>query len=289
MGRPRPKKISQILPTFQNVAQTSHYLVKFGLPPGGLRDHLASKGVDHRFHGDTIGLLCSAASLPGSTFANEVVNGEFQGVNETIPHTRTFTRIKLEFYVDNEYKVIKFLEHWMEYITGASGADPLEDAYNFKLNYPEKYRSQSTTITKFERNYRQNLEYTFKGLYPLALDSVKVQYQKSNVLKASASFAYERYICGKASSLSKFRKTNENTTSAAAGKYGNRSNNLKANEKYAVPIPEEKSEIITNGSEVWSDGVFTLNEMYQVDFEQNPGDYYQFDIGPGPGLSLIHI
>ena len=283
MGRPRPKKISQILPTFQNVAQTSHYLVKFGLPPGGLRDHLASKGVDHRFHGDTIGLLCSAASLPGSTFANEVVNGEFQGVNETIPHTRTFTRIKLEFYVDNEYKVIKFLEHWMEYITGASGADPLEDAYNFKLNYPEKYRSQSTTITKFERNYRQNLEYTFKGLYPLALDSVKVQYQKSNVLKASASFAYERYICGKASSLSKFRKTNENTTSAAAGKYGNRSNNLKANEKNAVPIPEEKSEIITNGSEVWSDGVFTLNEMYQVDFEQNPGDYYQFDIGPGPG------
>ena len=283
MSRPRPKKISQILPTFQNVAQTSHYLVKFGLPPGGLRDHLASKGVDTRFHGDTIGLLCSAASLPGSTFANEVVNGEFQGVNETIPHTRTFTRIKLEFYVDNEYKVIKFLEHWMEYITGGSSADPLEDAYNFKLNYPEKYRSQSTTITKFERNYRQNLEYTFKGLYPLALDSVKVQYQKSNVLKASASFAYERYICGKASSLSKFRRNNENTTSAAAGKYGNRSKNLKANEKYAVPIETTQKEITPFGdNETWSDGVFTLNEMYQVDFEQNPGDYYQFDIGPGP-------
>ena len=283
MSRPRPKKISQILPTFQNVAQTSHYLVKFGLPAGGLRDHLASKGIDTRFHGDTIGLLCSAASLPGSTFANEVVSGEFRGVNETIPHTRLFTRIKLEFYVDNQYKVIKFLEHWMEYITGASSADPLEDAYNFKLNYPENYRSQSTTITKFERNYRQNLEYTFKGLYPLALDSVKVQYQKSNVLKASCSFAYERYVCGKASSLSKFRKTSENTTSAAAGKYGNRSSNLKANEKYAVPIPEDKSEIITNGSETWSDGVFTLNEMFQVDSEQNLGDYYQFDIGPGPG------
>ncbi len=86
-----------------------------------------------------------------------------------------------------------------------------------------------------------------------------------------------------ASSLSKFRRNNENTTSAAAGKYGNRSKNLKANEKYAVPIETTQKEITPFGdNETWSDGVFTLNEMYQVDFEQNPGDYYQFDIGPGP-------
>ena len=283
MSRPRPKKISQILPTFQNVAQTSHYLVKFALPAsGGLREHLGSKGIDVRFHGDTVGLLCSAASLPGSTFANEIVNGEFQGVNETIPHTRTFTRIKLEFYVDNQYKVIKFLEHWMEYITGASSADPLEDAYNFKLHYPEQYRSQSTTITKFERNYRQNLQYTFKGLYPLALDSVKVQYQKSNVLKASCSFAYDRYICGKASSLSKFRKTSENTTSAAAGKYGSRKNNLKANEKYVAENLAE--EIISDLGGVDEDGFVTFNqEDYFRIVKEDPNEYGWFTIDQLPG------
>ena len=57
-----------------------------------------------------------------------------------------------------------------------------------------------------------------------------------------------------ASSLSKFRRNNENTTSAAAGKYGNRSKNLKANEKYAVPIETTQKEITPFGdNETWSD------------------------------------
>jgi len=223
VSAPIPKKISQILPKFQNVAQTSHYLVKFGIPgSGSLRGFLRGKGIDSRFHTDDIGLLCSSAFLPGSTFATEVVNGEFQGVTETIPHTRNFTRIKLEFYVDNEYKSLKFLEHWMEYITGAQQQSSIDNAYNFKLNYPSDYRSQSTQIIKFEKNYRQSLEYNFRGLFPLQLDSTKVQYQNSTVLKASCSFAYERYICGKASSLSKQVGDSQNTSSQSAGIYGNR-------------------------------------------------------------------
>ena len=165
----------------------------------------------------------------------------------------------------------------MEYITGGSSADPLEDAYNFKLHYPEQYRSQSTTITKFERNYRQNLEYTFKGLYPIALDSIKVQYEKSNVLKVGCSFAYDRYVCGKASSLSKFRKTNENTTSAAAGKYGNRKSNLKANEKY-VSTENIVQEIIGD-KKVDEDGFVTFNqEDYFRIVKENPNEHGWFTI-----------
>ena len=221
MSAPIPKKISQILPKFQNVAQTSHYLVKFGLPSSGkLRRHLKVRGIDYRFHTDDIGLLCSGAVLPGSTFATTVVNGEFQGVTETIPHTRNFTRMKLEFYVDNEYKALKFLEHWMEYITGGSNAEQMDNAYNFKLNYPLDYRSQSTKIVKFEKNYKQSLEYNFRGLYPVALDSTRVQYQNSNVLKASCAFAYDRYICGKASSFAAAKGNDQNKTSEAAKKYG---------------------------------------------------------------------
>ena len=212
VSAPIPKKISQILPKFQNVAQSSHYLVKFGLPGGGLRKTLRSKGVDYRFHTHDIGLLCNSAVLPGSTFATEVVQGEFQGVTETIPHTRNFTRIKLEFYVDNEYRTLKFLEHWMEYITGASSADSAAGGYNFKLNYPESYRSQTTKIVKFEKNYRQNMEWNFVGLYPIALDSTRVQYQSSQVLKASCAFAFERYVCGRADSFSQAKGVAKNTT-----------------------------------------------------------------------------
>ena len=42
------------------------------------------------------------------------------GVTENMVHSRIYTPIQLEFYVDNEYKALKFLEHWMEFI--ANGA-----------------------------------------------------------------------------------------------------------------------------------------------------------------------
>ena len=222
MPVPIPKKISQILPIFQNVAQTSHYLVNFGLPSQGLKEHLQARGVDHRFDMNEIGLLCSAAVLPGSAFATEIVRGNYQGVMETVPHTRNFTEIQLEFYVDNEYKSLKFLEHWMEYIAGGSACDTTEDAYNFQLNYPERYKSDTTTITKFERNYRQKLEYTFRGLFPKSLTMARVSYQSSQVLQTTASFAFDRYICGSDKSSDKRKGTDNNKVSgnSAAQKKG---------------------------------------------------------------------
>ena len=203
MPVPIPKKISQILPIFQNVAQTSHYLVNFGLPSKGLKEHLQARGVDHRFDMNEIGLLCCAAVLPGSTFATQLVRSNYQGVVETFPHTRNFTEIQLDFYVDNEYKSLKFLEHWMEYITGGNQVDPGNDTYYFQLNYPRDYKSNDTTIVKFEKDHQKFLEYRFVGLFPLSLNSVRVQYGNSQVLKATCSFSYDRYISGQSSSLAR--------------------------------------------------------------------------------------
>ena len=206
MPAPRPRPISDFLPRFQNVAQTSQYLVKFALPysrdSSGLRSYLRRKGVNDRFVVEDAGLLCSDAVLPGSALASLDTRGDYQGVIERMAHTRNFTQIKLEFYVDNEYKSMKFLEHWMEYITGAI-SNPADDAYFYQLHYPSEYKSNDTRIVKFERNYKQFLEYRFIGLFPLALNSTRVSYQGSQVLKASASFSFDRYICGESSSLAR--------------------------------------------------------------------------------------
>ena len=206
MPAPRPRPISDILPRFQNVAQTSQYLVKFALPfsrnSGGLRSFLRRKGVNDRFVVEDAGLLCSDAVLPGSAMASIDTRGDYQGVIERMAHTRNFTQISLEFYVDNEYKSMKFLEHWMEYITGAI-RNPADDAYFYQLHYPSEYKSNDTRIVKFERNYKQFLEYRFIGLFPLALNSTRVSYNGSQVLKASASFSFDRYICGESTSLAR--------------------------------------------------------------------------------------
>jgi len=217
---PIPQQISRILPKFQNVAQTNHYLVRFALPEStvydrnSLRGHLRAKGVDTRFQLDDVGLLCSAASLPGSAFATVNTVGDYQGVVERFAHTRNFTQISLEFYVDNEYKSLKFLEHWMEYISGASQPNQTDNSYYFRMRYPESYKSNQTKIIKFEKNYRQFIEYTFRGLFPLSLNSTRVAYEGAQVLKATCNFSYDRYIAGEATSFSMDKGTAFNEVNA---------------------------------------------------------------------------
>ena len=97
--------------------------------------------MDYRFINDNLSLLCCRASLPGSGFATADVVGNYQGVAEKFAHTRTFVQIDLDFYVDTGYKSLKFLEHWMEFIssgteTSANGVSPLRKGYYYKMRYP---------------------------------------------------------------------------------------------------------------------------------------------------------
>ena len=203
MPAPRPKRISDILPKIQNVAQTSNYLVKFALPNSPLKSMMRRKGVNDRFIVEDAGLLCYNAVLPGSALAAVNTVGDYQGMVERFAHTRNFTQVNFEFYVDNEYKSLKFLEHWMEYVTGGNTTDVSADTYYFQLNYPDDYKSNDTRVVKFEKNYSQFIEYRFVGLFPLSLNSTRIQYGTSQVLKATASFSYDRYIAGESSSLAR--------------------------------------------------------------------------------------
>ena len=103
----KPRRIADFKPTFTNLAQTSHYQVIFGGLPLGVRQHLNVRGVDYRFITETSGLLCNNAVLPGATLATSQLVGNFMGVTENMAHTKVFTKINLEFYVDSEYKSLE--------------------------------------------------------------------------------------------------------------------------------------------------------------------------------------
>jgi hypothetical protein len=201
----RPRRIADIKPIFTNVAQTSQYEVKFGGFNIQLQNYLAARGVDPRFTGETVGLLCNSASLPGSSFATADISGNYTGVMEKFAHTRIFTPIDLTFYVDRDYKTMKFLEHWMEYMSSASNVSPNNDGYYFKMKYPNQYKCDFTKITKFNRDYKVELEYRFFGLFPMALSSVAVSYDSSQLMTVSATFNYERYVSGPIYSIDNLR------------------------------------------------------------------------------------
>lgn len=210
MPAPRPKKISAFKPLFTNLAQSSHYQVVFGGLSGSLRSYLRLRGIDYRFIDESVGLLCSSASIPGSSFATSDIVGNYTGVSEKMAHTRTFTQIDLEFYVDSSYRTLKFIEHWMEFISSGSGELPYKEGYHFRMRYPEEYKCNSTRIVKFDRDYSKYIEYTFYGLFPLSLSSTSISYETSTVLKATASFNYERYVCGRTYSIDIARRSDNN-------------------------------------------------------------------------------
>lgn len=201
MSTARPRKISQIKPLFGNLAQTSHYQVSFGSLSRPLQDHLRIRGVDMRFVAENAGLLCSSASLPGSSLGTSDIVGDFTGVAEKMANSRVFTSLDLTFYVDKEYKMIKFLEHWIEFIASGSKANLIDDGYFFRMKYPKDYKSDSVKILKFDRDYKNEIEYTFFKLFPTSLFSSTVSYAESQVLTVTASFNYERYVCGSVKSV----------------------------------------------------------------------------------------
>lgn len=207
---PSPKRITDFKPIVANLAQTSHYQVFFGGLDGKLVNYLNDRRVDTRFILENAGLLCSSAVIPGSSLATANINGDFMGVQEKMAHTRIFTQMQLEFYVDSDYRMIKFLEHWMEFITNGSGLNQADRRYYYRMRYPSQYKCNETRIIKFDKDYRNELEYKFIGMFPINLSSTPISYGTSDILKVNVSFEYERYIAGKSTSISEKSGTSNN-------------------------------------------------------------------------------
>ena len=113
--------------------------------------------------------------------------------------------------------MLKFMEHWIDYITNGSeitGINKDQEGYFYRMRYPRErtdgYKCDRIKIVKFDRDYKNQIEYTFFGMFPRSIDSTPVGYGDSQTLKISVLFSYERYICGKVTSLSRSIGSNEN-------------------------------------------------------------------------------
>jgi hypothetical protein len=196
--------------------------VSFGGLHPTLTSYLFSKGISSRFIAEDAGLLCHSAVLPTTQLATANITGNFMGITEKFAHTRQYNEISLDFYVDRNYNALKFMECWMEFIASGSN-NPIDSSlqpisqnrkdYISRMQYPEYYKSDFTNIVKFDRDYGQEIEYNFVGLFPYQIASIPVSYASSEILKMTAIFQYDRYIAGKSLSLNEFNLNNNNNQS----------------------------------------------------------------------------
>ena len=198
----KPRSVSEIKSTLLRPALTSHFQVTIPFPP----EIKSVLGTGQ----DNLNLACSDASLPGSQLATLENNNDRTGVTERHAYRRQFDdRIDLTFYVDaKEYTSIRFFEAWISYIMnedlqsnpfssgGNDAGPPLSSrAYHYRVKYPNDYMAdQGLSITKFERDYQQQLTYEFIRSFPLSISSMPVSFDASSLLKLTVSMSYIRYI-----------------------------------------------------------------------------------------------
>jgi hypothetical protein len=205
MAAPTPtaRSVSQIKSSLLKPALTSHYELYLSIPKGNAGDFniiMEKNGVVFSSDQSDLQLACCEATLPGSSLATTEINNDYTGVTERHAYRRIYDdRIDLTFYVDTKYTAIKFFETWIKYIASESISDGKDGRkglkypnYFYTVRYPEEYRSEFS-ITKFEKDYRNRLVYTFLNAYPISVSSMPISYDSSSLLKCTVSFTYTRY------------------------------------------------------------------------------------------------
>lgn len=187
-----------------NLAQTNYYFVEMSALSDSISKHFKNSyagdfGDLSRFV-NRLGYLCSEASLPTSSYATAEVKDNYMGVTQEFAHTRIYTDLDLTFYVDAEYKVLRFFEGWMDYIAGggevSAASNPRKDVYR-RFNYPKFYKLDNLKLYKFERDYRYSLNYSFINAFPKSVSALPVSYGPAEILKVTVTFNYDRYIVKK--------------------------------------------------------------------------------------------
>ena len=178
---------------------TNQYQVNFSSLKKTITDYLEIIGLDNakEFLSRDAGILCSEASLPASAFATGEVKDNFMGIPQEFAHTRLYTDIDFTFYVDQDYTLLRIFEGWMDYIASGADSDGIgvgQRGFYRRFKYPNDYKCDTMSITKFEKNLGRTLLYEFVNAFPKSITPIPVTYGTADLLKVTVSFNYDRYV-----------------------------------------------------------------------------------------------
>ena len=201
---PRILTIDEVKPLIGNLSKDNYYELRFGGLSPQLSTYVNRRGVESTFFQRDWGLCAYDAQLPGTSLA-DTQSQNFMGVTENFAYQKSYSDLTISFYCDSEYRGLKFLEHWMEFVVSGNGtgANPNYSApgYMYRLRYPDEYKSQSTIMYKFEPKLERVFQYSFLGLFPKAINPIALSYgpksgSLGNIMKINCTFKYDRFIAG---------------------------------------------------------------------------------------------
>lgn len=213
--RNRKNYKNNFLNNLQSPALSNTYKVGLQLAQTGaetsagssLNSWLTSAGVFSGTSPDRFDFLCAEAMIPGTTFQTYQELGSRQGVQEAFPMRREYTDMAMSFYVSSDYQVLRLFQEWINFAnpvyngsggtpkSGSPGGYPNANVRNgyHRFRYPNYYK-RNISITKFERNIKESIEYTFINAFPITVKSIPLSYEGAQLLQVGVEFKYDRYI-----------------------------------------------------------------------------------------------
>jgi hypothetical protein len=130
-----------------------------------------------------LAFLCTSTAIPGQTVASVPVN--FRGRVLNLAGDRTFNPWAITVLNDTDFKIYRAIERWM------NGINNMTD--NEGLTNPSQYQVDGF-IDHLDRNGATLKSYTFRGLFPTALDDIALDYGTNNAIETfGATFTYQYF------------------------------------------------------------------------------------------------
>jgi len=130
-----------------------------------------------------LAFLCTATSIPGSNVAVTPVN--FRGRVLNLTGDRTFNPWQITVLNDTDFKLFRAYERWM------NGMNNMTD--NEGLTNPADYQVDGF-IDHLDRNGATLKTYTYRGLFPTALDDIALDYGTNNAIETfGVTFTYQYF------------------------------------------------------------------------------------------------
>ena len=120
--------------------------------------------------------LCKATSLPGQELTEIAV--PFRGRNLYVAGEREFAEWTTTVFNDTDFSIRREMERWLNGINNMSDNEGLTNPTDYQVD---------AFVDHLDRNGNTIKSYTFRGMYPQALQAIDLNYD--------AATAVEEFVC----------------------------------------------------------------------------------------------
>jgi hypothetical protein len=147
---------------------------------------------------ENLSFLCHSAVLPGIDLGVRTVRPDNLGTAQRRPNgVVDYNVIPLSFYVDEDFKVMKFFHKWMQGIVnydasrGKFNSD--NDRLPFEVSYKDDYVSTIMIDVYSGNSFEKKYSYKLNNAFPVSMNDVSLDWGNgAEVMKLGIGFSYDQ-------------------------------------------------------------------------------------------------